>query len=354
MGVKDFSKTFKYKSIVKLSDLKNKTIAIDAMTEIWRVALGGNSVKTLTDKDGNPTLHINSILNNIVKWYKAGIKSIWIFDHTNETNEYHNPAKLNEVIRRRTERKKVEEQIKKIKNGDTDELFSDTDSSDDEQKICQKINKLEKRSFCINKSMLDDVKFILSCLSIEYHEAPKGYEGEQYASLLSYHGLVDGVYSGDTDPIPYGATVAYRYHIKTKKILKYTRDDIIEQINENVKPLEENKKVIPNKLDLTDIRRICAMLGTDMSKRTKGVGPKTIMKKYHKLELADDQKNAVDEFSKIIEVNDINILKIKPFTNKSNIIGLVKWLVDDKCFSEDRMLNLFNKVTEISKNDIKN
>ena len=104
MGVKDFSKTFSPKRIINISEYKNKTIAIDAMTEIWRASLGAKSVSALTDINGNPTMHINIIIANLIKWHKLGIRSIWVFDYNceNYDDDFHNPAKLKEIILRRT------------------------------------------------------------------------------------------------------------------------------------------------------------------------------------------------------------------------------------------------------------
>lgn len=100
MGIKDFSKTFEAVRVVKWKDLKNKTVAIDAMTEIYRAALGAQSTHTLTDRDGNPTIHLSVLLANIVEMQSNGIKQIWVFDHDAEADanaSFHNPNKINEL-----------------------------------------------------------------------------------------------------------------------------------------------------------------------------------------------------------------------------------------------------------------
>ena len=79
MGIKDFSKIFTYTREVKFADLKNKKIAIDAMTEIWRASLG--AMNKLTDANGNPTIHINVILAIILDLQKNNIKQIWVLKH---------------------------------------------------------------------------------------------------------------------------------------------------------------------------------------------------------------------------------------------------------------------------------
>ena len=59
MGIKNFSKTFNPTRIIKNKDLKNMTLAIDAMTELYRASLGAKTVDLLTDDEGNPTLFIS-------------------------------------------------------------------------------------------------------------------------------------------------------------------------------------------------------------------------------------------------------------------------------------------------------
>ena len=81
MGIKDFSGTFKHTRTITWRDFKGKTVAIDAMTELYRASLGAKSVKLLTDREGNPTLHLTVILANIIAAQAAGVKLLWCFDH---------------------------------------------------------------------------------------------------------------------------------------------------------------------------------------------------------------------------------------------------------------------------------
>ena len=341
MGIKDFSKTFKYNRIVKWSDLNGKTIAVDAMTEIYRASLGAKSTKLLTDNNGNPTIHISVILSNIIEMQNNNINAIWVFDfdqNSSENKEFHNPSKLVELKARREKREKAHVEIDELEKKEV--LFSDSEEEEDYKNNKQnKINKLEKRTFRITQEQINEIKLILNILHIKYLESPKGFEGEHIAAYLSSNNIVDGVYSGDTDPIPFGAKVLYRKNTRDKKIYEYKQEDILEQI------VESNNTI--NNPTILDIQKICSILGSDFSKRTKGVGPKTVLKKINTIDLADDQKLAMIEFSKKPNIEEIKINneEKKQFTN-CDIDSLLDWLVNEKSFTRQRVQKWFDKIVE--------
>jgi 5'-3' exonuclease len=366
MGIKKFTQAFEHTSHVSENVLRNKTIAIDAMTEIFRASLGAKSVNTLTDKDGNSTMHISVILANIIKFQLNNIKQIWVFDNCDKTGEdkvFHNPAKLNELLKRQKRRDLAKSQIMKLQEerNKVEKLFtsSDDESGDDESgdeserkisKSEQLINlknqtdKLQKRVYRVSPSIINDIKLILNCLNIQHMEAPEKFEGEHVASALSEHGIVDGVYSGDTDPIPFGAKVLFRRNAreKDKKIYIYEQADLLNQIEEKT-PLEN--------VSLNDLRKICVILGSDFSEKTAGIGPKTIFKKINDIELTDGQSNAIIEFSKIVPLDDIKIVnKDKEAFTNCEVFKLIDWLVNIKSFTKLRIENWFNKVIDLEKN----
>ena len=352
MGIKDFSKTFSSIILKDLTKYKNKTLAIDAMTELWRAALGAKNINLLTDKNGNPTLHISVILSNIIDFQKKKINTIWIFDYDKKSSDnfdFHNPDKLPEIIKRRKKKEEAKKEIlllneKKSAFVTKIEDFSDSDNDMDE-KIDKEIKKQEKRAFTVNTSMINDIKMILNCFNIKWIEAPMGYEGEQIASFLSYDNKVDAVYSGDTDTIPFGAKILLRKNPRNKKIYEYKQNDILEEI-------KKNNEEIKNPT-LLDIQTICSILGSDFSKRTKRVGPKTVIKKYNNINLQEDQKNAIKIFNKKINKNDIiiNNKNKKTFIN-CEINNLIDWLVIEKSFKKTRIIKWIEKIMKKDKNGL--
>lgn len=360
MGIKDFSKTFEAVRTVKFKDLKGKTIAIDAMTELYRAALGAKSVSLLTDRYGKSTLHISVILSNILEMQKQKITQIWIFDYDpahSSSEAFHNPAKLEELEKRK-KRKDVANQ-KLIELQKEQALFSDSDEDEPSKSVNQNTsklvdqsasgsidqkkqhddqkNKLEKQTFSVSKEMINDVKLILNCLNIKYIEAPKGFEGEQIAAYLSATDQVDGVFSGDTDPIPFGAKYLYRKNPRDKKIYEYTQEDIIRQIKEN----NDNE----HSPTINDIRKICLILGSDLGgEKTPGVGAKTVLKKFDKIKLTKRQLQGLKAFQKEPE-DDIETQNFdkEAFKDTQHQV-LIDWLVNERTFKRSRIQSWFDKV----------
>ena len=341
MGIKDFSKTFKAVGTIKWKDKSGETIAIDAMTELYRAALGAKKVATLTDSSGRPTMHINVYFANLIEMQRQSIDQIHVFDYdpSSEDNaDFHNPAKIVELKKRQS----VRDAARKKR----DALFSDSESDEDEETKTkkhkqqeEKKDKLDKQLFRIDQEMVNDIKLILNCLNIKYVEAPKGFEGESIASYLNVKGIVDAVYSSDTDPIAFGAHKLYRKNPRDKKIYEYTQDDILEQIKSANDNFEEP--------DIDDLRKACLILGTDFAKKTPRVGAKTVLKKLHEIELTEEQINGRDHFEKRPKATSIVIHNnnTTPFVDCKFDV-LIDWLVKEKSFSRTKVINWLKKVTD--------
>lgn len=386
MGIKDFSKVFTFTNKIKIKDLNSKKIAIDAMTEIYRASLCGASVKLLTDDMGNPTLFIKVIFANIIEMQKNNIDMIWVFDHeadSKTSEEFHNPAKVNEMIKRQKRKESAQAKLD-VKNLLTDDLFTDEEfnnimkissiadlasasassasassaviqvstassaasaaaaqpTATELKKVKTKIEEvhaLEKQTFKVTRQMINEIKLILNCLNIKYIESPKGFEGEQIASLLSECNIVDGVLSSDTDPIAFGAKTLYRRTTEKKVFAVYERDDILSQIS----------KQIGSKASMKDLRKICVILGTDFNTKTKGIGPKTIYKKYQTTDLTSEQKTAVNIF-RVKPTLDLNVFNLdkKQFKNTDSFT-LLKFMVEIKSFNESLVRKSLSTVVDL-------
>lgn len=372
MGIQFFSKVFRPYNTIKLKELSGRTIAIDAMTEIYRAVLGSKSVGMLTDKNGNNTMHINVIMANIIEMQKLGIKTIWVFDHVNSTEEkqHHNPDKANELLKRRQRKDEAKEQLKELQlkeqlkdkkykntNTSTEEILLDDDlpnfsnisnipspttdkkeiylldEEDKPKSTKEKKDQLEKQIFTVDKALIDDVKFILNCFSIKYIESPAGFEAEQIASHLTIKGECDGVYSGDTDPIAFGAKFHFRKSTKDKVLYCYSQEDILSQISKETK----------SSSSLNDIQKICVILGCDFAKKTPKIGPKTVIAKYKNVSLTDEQKKAMVVFNKDMPSVDI-INKDKVAFEDNTADKLYSWLTEDKSFNPLRIKKWLDKI----------
>ena len=89
MGIKSFSK-FSTPSIIKMKDLEGKIIAVDSSVIAYQAALGAKSISTLTDSQGNSSLHISVIMAKVLNFKQNNTGQIWVFDfHENPVDVYY-------------------------------------------------------------------------------------------------------------------------------------------------------------------------------------------------------------------------------------------------------------------------
>ena len=377
MGIKNFSKTFAaIKALKNYKELSNKIIAIDAMTELYRAALGAKNVKELTDANGRPTIHIKTLLAVIIEMHQNNVDQIWVFDHSQEHDtDFHNPMKLGELQKRKKRKEMAIEQIKSLSDlPSEDPLFSDDetqvvsdkpeevkdkevkdkevkdkevkdkelkDKEVKDKEVKDKIASLEKQMFSVSKDMINDLKIILTLLNIKYIEAPYGFEGESIASYLTEIDRAHAVFSGDTDPLAYGAKMLYRRNPRDKLIYLYTIDSVLSQIS------DANSRYQNPSMD--DFLKAAVILGTDACEKTPGIGPMTVLKKMHTVKLTDQQTSAIQEFKKRPNIDDILVHNInKQQFIEADIPQLTEWLVNEKSFSSTRVKDMFEKALKPS------
>jgi 5'-3' exonuclease len=326
MGIKDFSKVFQYQNEIKYKDLKNKTVAVDAMYQLHRTAHPFKTISTavLTAPDGTSTNHINGLLALIFNLKKANAKQIWIFDNPGEN---HNSLKIIENERRRSCKQVAQ---KKLELLDEPKLFSDDDSEitpTDTISLKLIANKYQRASFSLETYMIIDLKYILDCFNISWIEAPIGYEAEQLAAYITINELngvkADAVLTPDPDCLLFGAKCMIKND--KQKLYKYELSTLLKDAN----------------INQNDLVKIGIILGCDFAEKTSGIGPKSVIKKFNNVELTDKQKSAYEYFKKPICPNSLKQLKWNsfdniPFTNQEKINELFEWIIQIKGFNRSR------------------
>jgi 5'-3' exonuclease len=294
MGIGNFYKIFgDCGEPITLKSLSNKNIAIDASIVIYA---HGTSAAALTDKDGNPTGHLDGVLTKAMSFFNNNINQIWVFDGGEKPL-----LKLKELERRKEGKMKVEHEISELTNvlNDVDVSVGDEYSMDinDETTstttlpsmnpdvIKARIENLKKRTFRITGNMVDDIITMLSYLGFVSCSTIGGYEAEHLCAQLTSEGIVDAVWSQDSDVFAFGGTCLVRYvgNGKNRQLTEY-------------KQLHMFKK---NNIDMEDMRKICVIMGCDYAKKTYGVGPMSIFKKYEDIVLTDTQNAAVECFKDV-------------------------------------------------------
>jgi polyhydroxyalkanoate synthesis regulator phasin len=347
MGIQSFTKVFKNEGVITFKTLKNTSICIDASVELYRASLGMKSINALTSSNGKATIHINTLLANMIKYQQHNITQIWVFDHdstSDESKEFHNPLKIQELQKRKCAKEKAKKAIAKLT--DEEDLFSDESCEEPAPKAQAKKKptkeSLEKRTFSLSKDIVNDIKLILNCLDIQWIESPAGYESEQICACLTQDNQLtqdnpnlksDYVLSQDADTLAFGARALIKKNIKDKKYYLYQLDKIIEPLGTN---------------GLDSLRKISVILGCDFSKKTPKIGAKTVLKKYKDTKLTEEQENAVKLFKKQCPASDtivVNNTNKIPFTDTKKATTLVEWL-ESLGFSKSRIKTQLNKVLQ--------
>lgn len=288
--------------VVKEKDFKGKCLGVDVSYDIYRASLGMRNIKSLTDKKGIPTILLNTLLCNVVKYKKLGVKGlVYVFD-----NPAPNPHKAKEQKKRRTARKKALVEYAR------------------ENKI-EKKEQLEKRTFTITDEMVSDVKKLLTLLGVAWVVAPEGYEAEHLGAELSNEGIIDSFITSDSDALLFGAKSFIR-QVKKKgskkcKYEEYILDDVL----------------VDYELTREQMVHLGVVLGSDFADKTKGVGPGTVLTKGLTTKLTKEQEKAKEYFLKQCPFN-VNMIK-KDVMDKQS---LIKWLVENKNFNEKRITKLLS------------
>jgi flap endonuclease-1 len=283
--------------IVKLSKFKGERIAIDASWTIYTSMLALASVSSLTDEQGNPTAHLNTIFNKVIQLADAGIQQIWVFDSP-QPNEM---KKLE--YQKRSERRK------------TGEAAGD-----------------DKVAFRLQEQHVNDVKKLLTLMGIMFIEAPPGVEAEQFGAYLTRgdesERFCKYMISGDSDVLFFGGNLLRL--TSQKSATGKSSKTIYQAFN-----LDE----LLNEMDMTydDFLKMGVAMGSDFNEKAPRVGPATVIKAIRdgKVFIDPSQQKAINYFkSNPLEVEGTPA----PITVQGDYQkdALIEFLVSKK-FNKDRI-----------------
>lgn len=222
MGIEDFNPTMKdiekdviallltqgvqaqyiaYHKGIPMNFFRGKRIAFDASIVVYakihaahdELLAQGYTILNPYDRTLLQNLFIKKILGFFVSIMKEGITPIVVFD-----GKIH-PYKLEELKRRAEKTKKTRENSEAIA-----ELYMNVHPLDRTQEMEDEIKKISKNYVKIIKDDYRLMKQVLNDIGISCFEAE--YEGEKLCAALSREGIVDAVYSTDTDCLPLGTT----------------------------------------------------------------------------------------------------------------------------------------------------
>ena len=320
---------------IKLSDLSNKIIAVDAFNTIHQflATIRGSTGELLSNSQGEITSHISGLFYRNINLLAEGIKLVYVFDGVSS------PLKINEIQRRH--------QIKEIATEKYEKALV--------QGKLEEARKYSQATSVLTNKMIEESKRLLSLLGIPAIQAPS--EGEATAANLTNTDLVHICASQDYDSILFGARRLVRNITISGKRKVPNRNAYIDV------PLEIFH--LEDILDLTKLTNeqlvdVGILIGTDYnSGGIPGIGPKTALKliqKYSKLENIDQLQEPLSN----VPYEEIRELFLKPKVANvtSNDIKfepvdydkLVEFLCTEKNFSSDRVNSALQKVQNSDKN----
>jgi flap endonuclease-1 len=320
---------------IKLSDLSNKIIAVDAFNTIHQflATIRGSTGELLANSRGEITSHLSGLFYRNINLLAEGIKLVYVFDGVSS------PLKTNEIQRRH--------QIKEIATEKYEKALV--------QGKLEEARKYSQATSVLTDKMIEESKRLLSLLGIPTIQAPS--EGEATAANLTNTDLVQICASQDYDSILFGARRLVRNITISGKRKIPNRNTYID-VPLEIFYLED----ILNHTKLTNEQLVDVgiLIGTDYnSGGIPGIGPKTALKliqKYSKLENIDQLQEPLSN----VPYEEIRELFLKP--NVANVTSnnikfqpvdndkLVEFLCTEKNFSSDRVNSALQKVQNSDKN----
>ena len=320
---------------IKLSDLSNKIIAVDAFNTIHQflATIRGSTGELLANSHGEITSHLSGLFYRNINLLAEGIKLVYVFDGVSS------PLKTNEIQRRH--------QIKEIATDKYEKALV--------QGKLEEARKYSQATSVLTNKMIEESKRLLSLLGIPTIQAPS--EGEATAANLTNTDLVHICASQDYDSILFGARRLVRNITISGKRKVPNRNAYID-VPLEIFHLEDI--LDQTKLTNEQLVDVGILIGTDYnSGGIPGIGPKTALKliqKYSKLENIDQLQEPLSNVPyeeirelflkpKVANVRSDDI-KFEPVDNDK----LVEFLCTEKNFSSDRVNSALQKIQNSDKN----
>ena len=318
------------KKEIGLSDLKGKTLAVDAFNIIYQF------LSTIRQPDGTPlmdskkriTSHLSGLFYRNMSLLNEGIKLIYVFDGKAPELKYGTQEKRLESkneAREKYEQAKQEEDI-------------------------ESMGRYARQITHLTKNMVEESKELLNAMGIAVVQAPG--EGEAQASYICKNGDAYATASQDYDCLVFDTPKLIQNLTLAKK--RKTASGYIEIKPQLIEPKEVLKELEINKEQLTCIAILC---GTDYNPGgVKGIGPKKALKLVKEKKTKEKIFEAVENFEKEgkykleFDWEEVFELMKNPNVDEKYRIEFpkfdekkVKKILMDHDFSEERIESQFDK-----------
>ncbi|OXA63127.1 flap endonuclease 1 [Folsomia candida] len=306
---------------IKENEFKNyfgRKVAVDASMSLYQFLIAVRQEGAqLTSADGETTSHLMGFFYRTIRMVENGIKPVYVFDGKP-------PQMKSGELEKRTERRNEAQKALDIavEAGNVEE-----------------IDKQSRRLVKVSKTHVEEAQKLLKLMGIPFVTAP--CEAEAQCAALQKSGKVYAVATEDMDALTFGTKVLLRHLTFSEARKMPIKEFYLEKV------LEALEFTMDEFIDM------CILLGCDYCDSIKGIGPKRALDliRQHRsietiVEKIDSKKYGVPENWPFKEAR--RLFKEPEITESDQVElnwtgpdeeGLVKFLVEEKGFAEDRIRN---------------
>ncbi|KAF2012171.1 flap endonuclease 1 [Aaosphaeria arxii CBS 175.79] len=309
---------------IKTGEIKNqfgRKVAIDASMSIYSFLIAVRSDgQQLMSETGETTSHLMGLFYRTLRMVENGIKPLYVFDGAPPKLK---SGELAKRFQRKSEAHAAHEEAK------------ETGTAED-------VEKFSRRTVRVTREHNQECQRLLKLMGIPYIVAPT--EAEAQCAVLARAGKVYAAASEDMDTLTFHSPILLRHltfsEQRKEPILEIHLDKVLEGLS----------------MEYEQFIDLCILLGCDYLDPIKGIGPSTAVKliREHKnLEGVHEHMKSSTKYT-IPEdwpFQDARALFLEPDVRPAtdpecdfkwespDVEGLVKYLVEEKHFNEDRVRN---------------
>ncbi|KAG7009049.1 DnaJssubfamily C member 3 [Physcia stellaris] len=313
---------------VKTGEIKNqfgRKVAIDA----FLIAVRSQDGQQLMNESGETTSHIMGMFYRTLRMVDNGIKPLYVFDGA--------PPKLKsgELAKRVARKAEANESHEEAKETGT----------------AEEVEKFARRTVRVTREHNDECKRLLKLMGVPYIVAPT--EAEAQCAVLARAGKVYAAASEDMDTLCFDSPILLRH-------LTYS-----EQRKEPILEIHLDRVLAGLEMERKQFVDLCILLGCDYVDPVPKIGPQTalnLIREYGTLEKVVEyiEKDPKKKYTLPVDwpYKDARELFFNPDVRPADhpecdfkwdapdVEGLVKFLVTEKGFSEDRVRNAAARLTK--------
>ncbi|UCD72833.1 MAG: flap endonuclease-1 [Candidatus Bathyarchaeota archaeon] len=309
------------KRVVRLSDFKGKSLAIDAYNSLYQflAIIRSSDGRPLRDREGRTTSHLSGLFYRTSNLLKLGIKPVYVFDGK--------PPILKSVVvkkrtrSRRAARKRFEHALE---IGDK-----------------EKARLYGQASVQLKDWMLETSIELLRLMGVPTVQAPS--EGEAQASFMARRGDVWAAASQDYDSLLFGTPRLVR-NVTISGRRKLPRKNVYIQVSPELVDLQD----LLRKLGITQTQlvELGILIGTDYNPGgVEGFGPKSALKLIKKYGDGKSALTKIDSSKYKFEFDRVKSLFLQPEVTYDyslnwaslDVKGIINLLCKEYDFSTERV-----------------